>query len=98
MHYPLVHDCVVALLYSWIYSDTGSVVKPFLYSCGEMPVWGTHTFHLGLATLSPNHIVSEVIPAQKVSERFCFGTQCLVSMYCAPQTAVIKGSFTFTLA
>lgn len=43
MHHPLVHDCVVALLYSWIYSNTGSVVKPFLRSCGKVPVWDTFT-------------------------------------------------------
>lgn len=61
MHHPLVHDCVVALLYSWIYSNTGSVVKPFLRSCGKVPVWDTFTFHLGLASLSPKHIVSEVL-------------------------------------
>lgn len=61
-------------------------------------MWGTHTSHLGLATLSPNPTVSEVVPAQEVSEYFCFGTVCLVSMYCALQTAVVKGSSTFTLA
>lgn len=71
-----------------------SVIKPFLCSCWEVPPWETHLIWGSL--LWALTILS--VPAQKISEHFCFGTQRLVSAYCAPQTAVIKGSFTFPFA